>query len=216
MESSLGVLLPYVIHRARTGSTILNSSDPTVCSSRSASMRVVLPHVIGHASKLRLLIIKRSFYEHGQAFGVLIGVFCGVLTCTHWYRVLKIDHMSGLLVHECSIYFVSNWYCSYRSHHLCCFISFFRIILVLIAYKRITNFWGAFAKLRKRTISFVMSVLLPVRPSVHTELLGPTAQILMKFYIWFFVKNLSRKFRFLWNKYSNTHSEYVILIAFPL
>ena len=33
-------------------------------------------------------------------------------------------------------------------------------------------FWGAFAKLRKATISFVMSVSSPVRPSVHMEQLG--------------------------------------------
>jgi hypothetical protein len=47
------------------------------------------------------------------------------------------------------------------------------------------RFLGAFAKLRKMTISFVMYVCLPVRPSVHLpfhmEQSATTGRILMKF-----------------------------------
>jgi hypothetical protein len=42
---------------------------------------------------------------------------------------------------------------------------------ILQAYS-ITQFLGAFVKLRKATISFVMSVRLSIRPSVHMEQLG--------------------------------------------
>ena len=54
------------------------------------------------------------------------------------------------------------------------------------------EFWGAFAKLRKATVSFVISV----RPSVHLYARNnsaPTSRIFMKFYIWGFVDKLSRK-----------------------
>jgi len=55
----------------------------------------------------------------------------------------------------------------------------------------------AFAKLRKATISFVMSVCLSVRPSVRMEhLSSPTGRIFMKFKIQGFFENLSRKFKF--------------------
>ena len=54
---------------------------------------------------------------------------------------------------------------------------------------------GAFTKLRKATISFVMSV----RPSVSLSAWNdspPTGQILMKFNNWVFFEKLSRKFKF--------------------
>jgi hypothetical protein len=54
-----------------------------------------------------------------------------------------------------------------------------------------TLIWGAFAKLRKATISFVMSV----RPSVRNNS-APTGRILMKIDICVFFENLSRKFKF--------------------
>jgi hypothetical protein len=50
---------------------------------------------------------------------------------------------------------------------------------------------GAFAKLRKATISFVMSV----RPSAWNNTTS-TGRILIKFDILVFVENLSRKFKF--------------------
>jgi hypothetical protein len=53
---------------------------------------------------------------------------------------------------------------------------------------------GVFAKLRKATISFVMSV----RPSAWIDS-APTGRIFMRFYIWAFFENLSRKFRFHYN-----------------
>jgi hypothetical protein len=49
------------------------------------------------------------------------------------------------------------------------------------------EFLGAFGKLRKATISFVMS---SVRPSVRMEQLGSHWTILMKFDIEVFLKNL--------------------------
>jgi len=48
---------------------------------------------------------------------------------------------------------------------------------------------GAFAKLRKETFSFVMSV----SPSVQNNW-APTGWIFMKLYIWVFLKNVWRKF----------------------
>jgi len=56
-------------------------------------------------------------------------------------------------------------------------------------------FLGAFSKLQKVTISFIMSV----RPSVRLCAFNnsaPTARILMKFDIWAFFENLWRKFKF--------------------
>jgi len=52
---------------------------------------------------------------------------------------------------------------------------------------------GEFAKLRKTTISFVMSVCPAVRPSTR-NILPPTGRIFMKFYIWVLFENRSRKF----------------------
>jgi len=51
----------------------------------------------------------------------------------------------------------------------------------------------AFAKLRKTIISFVMYVRPPVRLSARNP--APTERIAMK-YIWVFLENLSRKFKF--------------------
>ena len=56
-------------------------------------------------------------------------------------------------------------------------------------------FLHAFAKLRKATIRFVMSVRLSVLPSTWSNS-APTGRIFMKFYIWRFFANPSRKFRF--------------------
>ena len=52
---------------------------------------------------------------------------------------------------------------------------------------------GAFAKLRKATISFVMSFCQFVRPSAWNN------PIFMKFHIFIFFENLSRKSKFHWN-----------------
>jgi hypothetical protein len=54
---------------------------------------------------------------------------------------------------------------------------------------------GAFAKLRKATISFVMSVRRFVRPSAWNNS-APTGRKFMKFDISVFSKNLSRNFKF--------------------
>ena len=64
------------------------------------------------------------------------------------------------------------------------------------------GFLGAFTKLRKATISFVMYVCLPVRPSVRPSWWNrsaPTGRIFIKFDIWLFFENLSGKFKFHWN-----------------
>jgi len=53
-------------------------------------------------------------------------------------------------------------------------------------------FLGAFEKLRRATISFVMSA----RPSSALNYSGPTGQIFMKFDIWVFFENMPRKFNF--------------------
>jgi hypothetical protein len=58
-------------------------------------------------------------------------------------------------------------------------------------YDYLFKFLGAFAKFRKATISFVLSV----RPSTWKNS-APTGRIFMKFDIWVFFENLSRKFKF--------------------
>jgi hypothetical protein len=57
-------------------------------------------------------------------------------------------------------------------------------------HKDVRKFLGAFAKLRKATDIFVMSV----RPSIRTEQLG--SKIFTKFDICVFLETLSRKFKF--------------------
>ena len=52
------------------------------------------------------------------------------------------------------------------------------------------QFLGDFTKLRKAIINFIMSV----RPSLWNNS-GPTGRIFMKFVIWVFFENLSRKFK---------------------
>jgi len=54
------------------------------------------------------------------------------------------------------------------------------------------TFLGAFASLRKATVSFVMSVCLPSAWNNS----APTGRIFNKFYIWVFFENLFRKFKF--------------------
>jgi hypothetical protein len=54
------------------------------------------------------------------------------------------------------------------------------------------NFLGAFTKLRKATVSFVMSVCLSLCPSVVWNYSAPTGRIFMKFGIWIFLENLTR------------------------
>jgi hypothetical protein len=61
------------------------------------------------------------------------------------------------------------------------------------------HFLGKLAKLRKATISFVMSVCLSVRPSAWNNSV-PTGRIFMKFDFWVFFENLSRKFIKIWQK----------------
>ena len=59
-------------------------------------------------------------------------------------------------------------------------------------------FLGAFEKLWKATISFVMSVCLSVSPSTWNN--SPRSKrTLMKFHIWVFFETLLRKFRFPYN-----------------
>ena len=55
------------------------------------------------------------------------------------------------------------------------------------------RFLGAFAKLRKATVRFVMSGCPFVRPSAWKNS-SPTGRIFTKFDIWGFFENLSRKF----------------------
>jgi hypothetical protein len=59
----------------------------------------------------------------------------------------------------------------------------------------IVQFLGAFAKLRKAIINCVISVHLSVHSSVWNNS-APTGLIFMKFDIWGFFENLSRKFKF--------------------
>jgi len=76
-----------------------------------------------------------------------------------------------------------------------------RILWISCFYRR--QFSGAFAKLRKATISFVMSV----RPSAVWKISAPTGQIFIKFDIWGFFENLSRKFKFRWNRSRTLHED---------
>jgi hypothetical protein len=66
---------------------------------------------------------------------------------------------------------------------------------------------GAFAKLRKASINFVMSIRLSVRPLVHPSVrppsrppawnnTAPIGRIFMKFDIWVFFSNFLRNFKF--------------------
>ena len=66
---------------------------------------------------------------------------------------------------------------------------------------------GPFAKLRKATISFVMSVCPSVRPSAWNNS-APTGRIVMKVDIWVFFENLLRKFKFHYNREKITGSSH--------
>jgi len=65
-----------------------------------------------------------------------------------------------------------------------------RLFIVIFTYLW-SSVLGAFTKLQKATISVLMSVC----PSAWHNL-APTGQIFMKFCIWAFFENLSRKFKF--------------------
>jgi hypothetical protein len=59
---------------------------------------------------------------------------------------------------------------------------------------RVHRFLSAFSKVRKATISFVMSVRLSCTSAWNNS--APTGWIFMKIYIWLFFWALSRKFNF--------------------
>ena len=60
-------------------------------------------------------------------------------------------------------------------------------------------FWnsllGAFAKLRKSTLNFVV-FCLSICPSLRVEQVGSSACIFVKFHMWDILENVSRKFNF--------------------
>jgi len=60
-----------------------------------------------------------------------------------------------------------------------------------LIFSKIFRFLRAFAELRKATLSFVMSV----RPSAWNNS-TPTGRAVLKFDIWAFFENMSRKFKF--------------------
>jgi hypothetical protein len=63
----------------------------------------------------------------------------------------------------------------------------------IILYDYNFHFWGAFAKLRRASISFVMNVCL----SAWNDS-APTGRIVMKFYVWvFFQKSVGKKLIFM-------------------
>ena len=62
---------------------------------------------------------------------------------------------------------------------------------------------GAFAKLRKATVTYVMSVRPPA-----WNISAPTGRILIKFDIWAFLESLSRKLKF------HTHTNKYIILLF--
>jgi len=66
-----------------------------------------------------------------------------------------------------------------------------------VDYLYIWIFWfsGAFEKLRKATVSFVMSIRLSVLQSAWNNS-APTGQIFMKYYVWVFFESQSRKYVF--------------------
>jgi len=74
-----------------------------------------------------------------------------------------------------------------------CFFSPYQIVLIFFHWYG--DFLGAFAKLLKTTMSFVMSIRLSVHPSAWNSS-APIEQIFTKFGIWAFFKSLKRKFRF--------------------
>jgi len=70
---------------------------------------------------------------------------------------------------------------------------------------RVIYFLGQFAKLRKATITHVMSVRLSARNNT-----APTGWIFMIFYISVFFENLSRKFKF----HQNLMKTYIFMKIF--
>jgi hypothetical protein len=70
------------------------------------------------------------------------------------------------------------------------------------AKNRLSPFLGTFEKLGKATISFVISVCLSLSVCPHgtTRSPPPTGSIFMKFNICIFFQNLSRKFKFHYNR----------------
>jgi len=66
-------------------------------------------------------------------------------------------------------------------------------------YRMKNKILGAFAKLLEVTIRFVRSLRLSFCLPVHMEKLTPPGWIFIKFHIWIYFENLSRKFKFNYN-----------------
>jgi len=72
-------------------------------------------------------------------------------------------------------------------------ISFLNEKLILVfQWIKLAIFLGSFAKLRRATVVFVLSICL----AVHMGQLSSQWTDCVKFYIWIFFKKLSRKFTF--------------------
>jgi hypothetical protein len=66
----------------------------------------------------------------------------------------------------------------------------------ILHFLELVSFLGAFANLRKATISFVMCVCPSIRASALKTLVS-TEQTFIKFDIWVFFENMSRKLIFI-------------------
>ena len=83
--------------------------------------------------------------------------------------------------------------------------STFPLLLLHLLVCVFMDFLGIFTKLKKQTVSFIMSVC----PSSHLSTCSnsvPTDQIFMKFDIWVFFENLSRKLKSLKSDKHNRYS----------
>ena len=131
---------------------------------------------------------------------VLYWVQCPLLSavsfteCSVLYWV-QCPLLSAVYFTECSVlYWVQCPLLSAVSSYNFCFT-----ILQLFKSRKDLSFSGAFAKVWKPTISFVMSVCQSVRPyaclSVCIEQLASHWRIFIKFYIWVFFENVSRMFK---------------------
>jgi hypothetical protein len=122
--------------------------------------------------------------EGKNYFGKWTVVVLNLVSCR---RVAEGDEWCCRLWRQASMGRPSGWKDEYVKRKLMIFCAQ-KFLNVRVKFKKWAWFLGAFAKLRKSTFNFVMSV----RPSAWNNS-APTGRIFMKFHIWVLFENLSGK-----------------------
>jgi hypothetical protein len=144
-------------------------------------------------------VINRYALQRALIFVILLQILCSLVFVKDPFPDLCIPHfvqkvtenINSSLNNMSAQKICSGLYVDWKNPRIQCKIPH-TVVVLRESEKR---FLGAFAELRKATVSFVTSFCPSICLSAWNNT-APSGRIFMKFYIWAFVENLSRKFNF--------------------